>query len=114
MRHFLEQAIEYARKRDDSRTFLVAAIGIRADGAVVRARNESVGIPQRCAHAEARLVKKLGRAAEVVYIARYRPGTGDWGIAKPCHNCERVLRWAKVKKVVYTSGPNEFQTEWLH
>lgn len=114
MRQFLNQATEFAIKRKDGRCFFVGAVGVRADGARVFARNEAAEGRKPCAHAEARLVRKLGRGASVVFVARYSPGNKAWALAKPCPDCERALRRAHVKKVVYTVGPDLYQEEWLH
>ena len=36
------------------------------------------------------------------YVARYVVGTGERGLARPCHSCARHLLNSGVKKVVYT------------
>jgi tRNA(Arg) A34 adenosine deaminase TadA len=110
---YLTQAAEVARSEDpdnDHREAWVGAIGIRADGVVVSARNEAVFDTGACgtdrtwsfppAHAENRLCKKLDTGAEV-YVARTRKD-GTIGMARPCTFCERVLRSRGVKKVYYT------------
>lgn len=114
MESFLQKAIDFATKRKDARCFFVGAVGIRADGAVVRARNEAAERRLPCAHAEARLIKKLGKGSPVVYVARYSPGQKSWALAKPCPDCERALKRAHVKRVVFTTGPNTFEEMRLH
>lgn len=104
--HYLEIAGRKAAKKND-RTWLLGAVGIRADGTIVTSINGSVAIPTRQAHAEYRLTKKLD-AGSVVYVARVRKDSGEFGMAKPCANCEKALRDRKVRKVYYTIGPNEF------
>ena len=110
----LERLLEAARyalsdNPDDMREALIGAVGERADGAVVFARNEAVletesNPGQRWsfgpAHAEWRLAKKLDTGA-VVYVARMRKD-GTLAMARPCPGCERVLRSRKVSRVYYT------------
>ncbi len=105
----LRQAIDWAIKRKDGRTFFVASVGVRADGAVVKSRNESAIGRSYCSHAEARLSRKLDRGA-TVFVARWRRDTKDWALAKPCDNCMNILKRHKVKRVVYTVGPNKYET----
>lgn len=81
--------IDYA-SRDDLRTYRVAAVGIRSDGTVVRARNESTVIPTGGAHAEARLVRKLDRGSKV-FVVRVRKD-GTLAMAKPCSKCQPLLK----------------------
>ncbi len=97
----LERAIEIATRERfrDGRCYSLAAVGIRDDGVVVWSINgQSMGTNPRC-HAEARLLRKLGRGG-IVYVARVRKD-GSIGCAKPCPHCERLLRSNRTK-VVYT------------
>jgi len=110
----LEKAIKTAIKRVDRRTFYLGAIGIRSDGAVVHARNESAEIPTPAVHAEARLCRKLGKNASIIYVARYSFGRDSWAMAKPCPHCMAILKAHKVKEIVYTTGPNSFERLVLH
>lgn len=92
----------------DSRRMLIGAVGVRADGAVVVSRNSSVMGMARYppCHAEWKLSRKLTKNSEV-YVARVRR-IGDLGMARPCHNCERVLRSTGVKIVYYTISSTEY------
>ena len=36
-----------------------------------------------------------------------------FGLAKPCHNCEKFIRQSGVEKVIYSAGGGEFVTERL-
>jgi tRNA(Arg) A34 adenosine deaminase TadA len=103
----LHLAAHVACVREDRRTFRLGAVAVRADGAVVAAYNGHSESKSPRAHAEARLVRKLDKGA-CVYIARVARGTGLFANAKPCPGCERALRRAKVKKAIYTIGPNEY------
>lgn len=78
-----------------------AAIGIRADGAIVTARNGGQNTPMPSAHAEARLCRKLGKDSPLVIVVRVNK-QGQWMISKPCQNCEKTLRIMGVKRVLYT------------
>lgn len=97
---FLRVAMRTLFKKEVKRTFNVCAIGIRSDGAIVVSQNGSDRIRNPNIHAEARLVNKLDYGA-TVYVIRCR-ADGSFGIAKPCPNCEQLLRNARVKQVFYT------------
>lgn len=111
----LNEAINFAVKRQDKhKAYFLGAIGFRADGTKVMARNEAVAgcvFPQ--AHAEIRTLRKLDKNAEVVYVARWSMGRQEWANSKPCPNCRRALKNKGVKKVIYTTGPGTYQSEWL-
>lgn len=110
MKHLLKLAAKIAKTGYQERTFFLGAIGVRADGRVVTARNRTNKVPDVCGHAEARLIRKLGKNAPLVIVVRYRWGKGDFGMAKPCIACEKRLEKAGVMKVVYTAGPTELRT----
>ena len=95
-------AARIATKRSDRRTFLIGAVGYREDNALVFARNEAAEAPNPRTHAEARLCRKLGLNSPAVYVARFSPGSMGFAMAKPCRNCERLLRNKKVKRVYFT------------
>lgn len=91
---------------------LVMAMGIRRDGVLVFSSN-GASKPSSCdklririAHAEQRLAQKLGMGA-VIYVARLKRD-GSRGLAKPCQNCERILRSRGVVRVYYTIADNEY------
>lgn len=107
----LEEAAEFAVKKLDRRTFRLAALGRRADGALVRAKNEAVVLPTPSAHAEARLCQKLDVGADV-WICRVLR-CGEWGLAKPCIHCLKALRLRGVKRVCYTTGPKQYEVMFL-
>ena len=88
------------------KNFLVGCIALRRDGVEVQSTNSRVQIPHPQAHAEARVLKKAGLGA-ILYVARV---TRDkkWCMAKPCASCQNLIRSRRVKRVVYTIGPNEF------
>lgn len=96
-----------AISRDDGRAFLLAAIGIRKDGAIVRAMNAVSREPNRLLHAETRLAKKLDPDS-VVYVARIRLSNGEFAMSKPCPDCYKALKYKKVSRVYYTISNNEY------
>ncbi len=110
----LLEAGRIAIRGSSRRTYKVGAIGQGRDGRWVHARNESVAVPTPEVHAEARLCKRLGKGAEVVYVARYSIGMQGLAMSKPCVNCEAKLRAYGVKKVIYTTGPDTFEVMILN
>ena len=102
-----KQAASVAVSRDDIRTFLLGAVGIRSDGALVRARNESTTKPEKSAHAEARLARRLN-VGSVVYVVRVSRLDGSYTLARPCDNCMRVLQNRGVKTIYYSISPCEY------
>lgn len=109
MDHLFDLAIKRARQeRVPGKNYFFSAIGIRKDGAVVFSTNAAV-TKQTCphAHAEARLVRKLGPDATVI-VARVT-FDGNPALAKPCPNCENLLRHRRVTKVYYTVATGEFE-----
>lgn len=102
----LKQAAKLAESGDKRKNHLLAAIAVRQDGAQVSSRNGMTQVPRPSAHAEARVLKKAGHGS-VLYVAKVKK-TGEWGMAKPCVNCMKLIRNKKVKKVYYTIGPDEY------
>lgn len=101
-------AAKLARMKLDSRSFCLGAVAIRDDDAMVFAYNGHPGIPNHKTHCEARLVRKLDRGA-TVYLAR-TTADGQWANSKPCPDCMRALRRAKVKKIFYTTDPEQWDS----
>ena len=102
-----DTAIQGRNRRNDARTFLLGAVGIRNDGVLVSSKNIASTDCAPHHHAETRLVRKL-TPGSTVWVARVAKGTGNWAMARPCPNCERRLRGSGVTKIVYTIGPNEW------
>lgn len=94
------------KEKIDYRNFMIGAVGIRADGAIVRARNSADRAYCPTGHAEAKLVKKLDKGA-VVFVCRVRK-SGEFGLAKPCKSCETILRNKGIKEVYYSINDDEF------
>lgn len=98
---YFEVARKLAAERKGNKSFLLAAIGHRADGAWVSATNSISQVPDRHLHAEKRVVKKLDQGA-TVYVARIRLLDGEFAMARPCPDCYKALQSRKVKRVFYT------------
>lgn len=96
-----------ATKRDDERSFLLGAVGIRYDGVLVKSVNASSFHPVRTGHAEARLCKKLD-VGSVVYVVRVKLLDGSLAIARPCKACQKILRSTGVSKVYYSISNSEY------
>jgi tRNA(Arg) A34 adenosine deaminase TadA len=105
--HYFEIAARIASKKKDKRTYLLGAVGIRSDGAIVTAKNGPTESPNPLAHAEARISRKLDWGAQV-YVVRIRICDAKFAMAKPCPHCRRVLRSRGVSEVVYSIGPEEY------
>lgn len=104
---YFELAAQVASLKDDFRTHRIGAVGLRSDGALVCASNGPVRkSPLSIHHAEMRLVRKLDYYG-TVFVARRR-ADGNWGLARPCVDCQRILRSRRVRRVYYTVGPEEY------
>ena len=90
--------------------YYLAAVGVRRDGALVRATNKARlangYLPVPSTHAEARLCRKLDAGAEV-YVARV-VGDGSWAMSRPCERCRLALVARRVRRVYYTIAPGEY------
>lgn len=104
----LNIAANLATKKNDDRRFLLGAIGIRADGAIVTACNGNPKFPTPEHHCEYRLCRKLDRGA-TVFLARVL-ASGAWANSAPCRACRSRLKACQVKVVYYTLGVNEWGT----
>jgi hypothetical protein len=111
MHKYLRIASHISCKGNLHRKALVGAVGRRSDGTLVQSWNgSSAGTTfERCppAHAEARLARKLD-VGSVVYVARTRKEDGKLAMAKPCKDCERVMRQRGIKRVEYTINEHEY------
>ena len=88
---YLYLAGSYARaKAEPLKSYRFGGFAVRVDGAIVKARNGCASEPVPEHHCEARLCRKL-TPQSVVYVARVSRA-GEWAIARPCANCERLMR----------------------
>jgi deoxycytidylate deaminase len=104
----LTLAAKAARIYKNKRSFCLGAIALRSDDVMVYAYNGHPSGPVPSSHCEARLVRKLDQGA-IVYLARVTKN-GQWANSQPCADCMRAMRRAKVKKVYYTCGPNQWDS----
>lgn len=79
-----------AEKGGARRQFRLGAVGVRTDGVVVTASNVSSRQPERRAHAEARVMRKLDYGSEV-FVVRILRG-GGLANARPCRACQTAMR----------------------
>jgi tRNA(Arg) A34 adenosine deaminase TadA len=95
---------------NDKRSFILGAFGERGkDNKLVKARNGAVSSSVSSekyriigeAHAEIRLLQKLGHGG-TIYVARILKRDGLLAMAKPCGGCQVRIKAAKVKKVYYS------------
>lgn len=105
---FFEIAAKIATSKNDRRTFLLGAIGIRNDGAMVHSLNSPAENKNRMAHAECKLCRKLDYGTKEVYVARVRTDNYEFAMARPCYSCRKILKSKKVGKVFYTINNNQY------
>lgn len=72
------------------------------------ASNLSCIIPCPDSHAEFRLARKVNLRGKHIRICRFN-ASGKYTMAKPCANCQRILRHAGVRKVEYTDNEGKWQ-----
>ena len=104
---YLDLAAKIAMGGDNNKSYLLAAIVKRKDGAVVVSLNSLTITPQPAAHAEAKVLRKADAGCEL-YVARVLRASGDWACAAPCPRCQALIRARGVKRVYYTIAPNEY------
>ncbi len=92
--------------RIDKRKSRFGAIGKRADGVYVYARNATSSCRNYSHHAEVRLCAKL-TPASTIWLVRIN-FEGNWLLAKPCERCMMCMRHTGVKRVIYTIAHNEY------
>ncbi len=106
IKRMMRLAAVVSRLRRDDRHFYIGGVGVRLDGTIVKACNGNPKEPTRQHHCEYRLSRKLGRGG-VVFLCRTL-GSGELGMARPCVDCEKLLRDRGIKKVYYSVSSNEY------
>lgn len=86
--------------------FLLGAVAIRDDGAIVTATNIRTCDRAHSAHAEYRVLKKAG-GGSTLYVSRI-DRYGRWAMAKPCPLCYTLIKNRRVKRVFYTISPKQY------
>lgn len=92
--------------KEVKRRYRLGAIGIRSDGAIVCSNNIPTQLPEKNAHAEARLTRKLDYGA-IVYVVRIL-SNGRLAMARPCKHCEGIMRVRGVKQCYYSISEEEY------
>jgi tRNA(Arg) A34 adenosine deaminase TadA len=94
--------------KEIGRQYRLGAVGVRNDGVIVTSTNIPCRCPERTAHAEARLLRKLSYDSEIYLVRILR--SGILAPAKPCKNCETLMRLRGVKKCYYSISEVEYGT----
>ena len=97
----------------DNRAFYLGAVGLRNDGVIVTAKNVAATDVVPTHHAEARVIRKL-TPNSTIWVARVSRLNGTWTTSRPCSGCQKRMKVAGVKKVIYTIGPDEWGTIQLN
>lgn len=105
--YLLNMAAKIAQGGDKKKSYLLAAVIKRKDGAIVIAENIITKEQNPQAHAEYRALRKADLGCEL-YVARVLRKNGQWAMARPCKHCQAIIRNKGVRRVYYTIGPNEF------
>lgn len=108
----LLKAAEIAERRalNDSRSYFIGCIGIRQDGAIVSGKNGAVKFSDNIrrqhilptAHAEGRVLAKLGKNSSALYVSRVARKDGSLAMARPCKMCRVRIKAMRVNKVFYS------------
>jgi len=106
MKKYFREAKKIAINGDKKRQHRLGAIGLRADGAIVKSNNLPNRQPEPHAHAEARVVKKLGFGG-IVYVVRVLR-SGELAKARPCRKCRQIMKFHGVKRCFYSISDNEY------
>lgn len=108
MHELLRLAAEVAvSKNDTHRNFLLGAVAVRRDQAIVKSSNGSAYVPYPSAHAEARVCRKAGLGS-TIYVARIARKDGCLALARPCNGCWMIMRNHRVRKCYYTISETEY------
>jgi hypothetical protein len=95
--------------KNDKRSSLHGAVGIRSDGVVIRSRNEAQQVAHvgdsfkrlGLAHAEQRCIRKTGSHG-TLYVVRVLKRDGKFAYSRPCVMCRAVLKARNTIEVFYS------------
>ncbi len=101
----------------DKRSFLLGAVAVRSDGAIVRSPNgaafSTAGHKEfrilPSSHAECRALKKAG-SGSILFVARLLKLNDTFALARPCWLCRIHLAAYKTKLVYYTINEHLYGT----
>ena len=92
--------------KSPGRNYMLAALGLRSDGAIVCSANGHPKHPNRDSHAEKRLCRKLDKGASVFVV---RVGAnGEFRLSRPCALCLFSMKVREVKRIYYTISSTEY------
>jgi tRNA(Arg) A34 adenosine deaminase TadA len=106
---YLELATRVAKANSlpgKDKHFLFGAVCLREDGAIVVSSNIRTQDRLGMAHAEARALRKGGQGSTLWVVRINR--LGQWAMAKPCPQCQNLIRHKKTKRVYYTVGVDTY------
>jgi tRNA(Arg) A34 adenosine deaminase TadA len=106
MKRMFRLAERIAIKKNDIRRYCIGAVGLRADGTIVKSTNLPCRYPEPQAHAEARLCRKLDKGS-IVYVVRVLKN-GDYANATPCRTCRSFMQMVGVRRCYYTITNSEY------
>lgn len=112
---YLDLAANIALGGDRRKRYLLAAVIVRNDGAIVVSQNSMVKAFGKSdiyestpsAHAEARALRKADSGC-TLYVARVLKKDNSWAMSKPCAKCQTLIKNKNVSKVYYTIAPGEY------
>ena len=88
----LEEAAKLAASCNNKKSYYMACISKRSDGAIVSSVNHGVfGQKIPCHHAEARVLRKSNMGS-ILYVARVLKDRVTWAHAKPCAYCQKLIK----------------------
>lgn len=102
----LHLAAKVALKDKSKKKYYLGAVAKRQDGTIVKSHNSRTRVPVASAHAEMKVLKKTGKKG-ILWVARVL-ADGSWGMAKPCKNCQGMIKNMDVLKVYYTISDGEY------
>jgi len=101
------QAALHGDDKGVRRQYRLGAVGLRSDGTTVTSNNLPCQHPNKHSHAEARLTRKLDWGSEV-YVVRITMGKALLANARPCPNCQQLMKLRGVKRVYYSISEREW------
>jgi hypothetical protein len=98
---YLELATRIAKGTlDQDKNSFFCGVAERSDGAIVVSTNVRNREQIHATHCENRLLKKCDVGSIIWLVRVLRDGT--WANAKPCIQCQTLLKNKRVKKIFYT------------
>jgi len=95
--HFMEAALEEARKASDKQEVPVGAVIVNNDIIIARAHNLTETLNDPTAHAEMQAIT----AATSYLGGKYLNGCSIFVTVEPCAMCAGALGWSQISEVVY-------------